>query len=272
MKTVKTLLISATLLASLQAVAQKNLGLESSPNFRELGGLAVGGGYQIKDDMIYRSGSFSHLPEDDKEKLAKTNINTVVDFRSAFEIEREPDDIPASLQAVYVSSPIGAMDQKAMGKFMEVLNREEFKTESLDSLMVEANRNFVVHIADYKPFFESLLDQDAVVLFHCSAGKDRTGLASSLLLHILGADWDTIMSDYLRSNDAVQKLDENKLAMYGISKERARYLMGVQPVYLETAWAEINKKYGSIDAMLEKELGIGEEQKARLRAKFLKKG
>ncbi len=271
MNTIKSLLISATLLTSMQAVAQKNLGLESSPNFRELGGIAVADGYHIKEDMIYRSGSFSHLPEADQEKLARTNINTVVDFRSAFEIEREPDDIPASLHATYVPSPIGAMDQKAMGKFMEVLNREEFKTESLDSLMVEANRNFVVHIADYAPFFESLLEQDAVVLFHCSAGKDRTGLASSLLLHLLGADWDTIMSDYLRSNDAVQKLDENKLAMYGISQERARYLMGVQPEYLESAWSEINLKYGSVDAMLEKEFGIGEEEKARLRAKFLKK-
>ncbi|MDR7131786.1 protein-tyrosine phosphatase [Algoriphagus sp. 4150] len=271
MKTLKTLILSATLLTSLEAMAQKNLGLESSPNFRELGGISVGNEYRIKEDMIYRSGSFSNLPDSDKEKFAETGINTVVDFRSEFEIKREPDDIPASLEANYVGSQIGEMDQKAMGQFMKVLNNDDFRTESLDSLMVEANKGFVTNISDYMPFFESLRRPDAVVLFHCSAGKDRTGLASSLFLHILGADWDTILADYMRSNEAVQKLDEDKLSMYGIPKDRAQYLMGVRPEYLEAAWTEIQREFGSVDAMLEKEFGIGEKEKAEIKAKYLTK-
>lgn len=269
MRTLKIILTTAAVVTSMQVMAQKNLGLETSPNFRELGGLSIGSDFQIKEGMIFRSGSFSHLPEADKEKLAQTEINKVVDFRSEFEIEREPDDIPASLGAEYVPCPIGEMDQKAMGQFMEVLTRDDFSTESLDALMVEANRGFVENISDYSPFFENLQNPDAVVLFHCSAGKDRTGLASSLLLHALGADWDTIMEDYLRSNDAVAKLDENKLAMYGIPNDRAQYLMGVQPQYLEAAWEGIKKEYGSVDAMLEKEFGIGDKEKEALRTKYL---
>lgn len=271
MKKIKTLALMAAVCTSFSAQAQKNLGMESSPNFRELGGLQVNESYQVKDDMLYRSGSFSHLPAADEQKLLATSINRVVDFRSPFEIEREPDHIPATMNAEYVPCQIGSINPSAMGGFMKVLSSEDFKKSQVDSLMIMANHGFVESIADYKPLFASIQEEESVVLFHCSAGKDRTGLASSLILHILGADWDTIMEDYLRSNEAVGKMDTSKLEMYGIPADRAKLLGGVEPEYLEAAWTGIVEKYGSVDAMLVQVFGIGEKEKEELREKYLQK-
>lgn len=271
MKTLKLVLSAAAMLSAASVYGQKNLGLEASPNFRELGGIQIDDQYTIKDDMLYRSGSFSHLPEGDIEKLEQTSINTVVDFRSDFEIESEPDDIPASLHAEQVSAQIGSLDPNTMKMFMKVLMDSDFSEAKMDSLMVMANQGFVENIHDFKPLFDHLLEKDAVILFHCTAGKDRTGLASSMILHALGADWDTIMADYLRSNEAAQKIDTSKLEMYGIPKDRAQYMGGVKATYLKAAWAGIEEKYGSMDAMMEQEFGIGEKEKKQLKKKYLSK-
>ncbi|WP_200976315.1 tyrosine-protein phosphatase [Echinicola sp. 20G] len=267
----KYIVLPAFLISSFTAFAQQNLGLKSSPNFRELGGIEVQDGEIVKDHLIYRSGSFAHLPEEDKTKLEETKIQTIIDFRSDFEIENEPDDIPASLNASWIHTPIGSLDPKAMGKFMKVMTSESFSNEMVDALMIDANKGFVESIQDFKPLFDNLLNTNQAVLFHCSAGKDRTGFASSLILYSLGADWETIMADYLRSNEAVGKTDKSKLEMYGIPKERADYLMGVKPEYLQAAWDAVESKYGSVDVMLEKELGIGKKEKKALRKKYLVK-
>ncbi len=271
MKKIKAIALVAAVCASFSAQAQKNLGMENSPNFRELGGLQINGKYQVKEDMLYRSGSFSHLPESDEQKLMATSINRIVDFRSSFEIEREPDHIPAAMGAEYVPCQIGSLDPNAMGGFMKVLSGKDFKRSQVDSLMIMANQGFVGSITDYTPLFKTIQEKESVVLFHCTAGKDRTGLASSLILHILGADWDTIMADFLRSNEALAKMDTKKLEMYGIPADRAKLLGGVEPEYLEAAWAGITEKYGSVDEMLEQEFGIGEKEKKALRKKYLEK-
>jgi len=266
----RILVVSLFLLVFGEVIAQKNLGLAGSPNFRELGGLETNSGKVIKDGLLYRSGSFSNLNEEDQKLFSSTGINTVVDFRSAFEIEREPDYLPKSMNLNWVNAPIGSLDQKGMMQFMQVLNKPDFKPEDIDMLMIQANLGFVDYIADFKPFFDLIQKPESVVLFHCSAGKDRTGLASSLLLHILGFEWELIMKDFLTSNDAVSKTDLSKMKMYGIPEDRAAQLMGVKSEYLTASWEAIVEKYGSVDSMLEQVFGIGELEKVQIRNKYLK--
>jgi protein-tyrosine phosphatase len=249
--------------------AQINVGIESSPNFRDLGGIEVSDGYILKEGLMYRSGSFTNLSGSDAVKFKNTGLNTVIDFRSDFEIEREPDFIPEDMGINWIHAPIGSMDQSSMGEFMKVLMKDDFTAEDVDNLMIEANKGFVASIQDFKPLFDQALEEGNVILFHCSAGKDRTGLASSLFLSALGADWDTIIKDFLRSNEAVEKTDLSKLSMYGIPEERGKVLMGVKSTYLESAWEEIHKNYGSVDNLLEKEFGIGASEKERLRQLYL---
>lgn len=270
MKKINYLLYSLSLiLLSGSLSAQINVGIEASPNFRELGGIPINAEKIVKEGVIFRSGSFSNLEDLDAQKFKGTGLNTIIDFRSDFEIEREPDFIPENMEINWIHAPIGSLDRSGMGKFMQVLTKEDFKPEDVDQLMIEANKGFVSSIQDFRPLFDYAQKENSVVLFHCSAGKDRTGLASSLFLHALGADWDTILEDFLRSNEAVEKTDLSKMSMYGIPEDRAKALMGVKAEYLESAWKAIEEKYGSVDSLLEKEFGLGPEEKEYLISKYL---
>lgn len=249
--------------------AQSSVGLQGSPNFREFGGLVNKEGRTFKEGRLFRSGSFAALKGEDLSLLKKTGINTVVDFRSDSEIAREPDFIPDGMQVNYLNAPIGSLDQKGMGKFIQVLTSPDFKEADVEQLMIEANLGFVEYIADFKPLFDQVQSSETVVLFHCTAGKDRTGLASSLLLHALDFDRATIFADFMRSNEAVSKLDHSKMMAYGIPEDKAALFMGVKASYLEAAWTAIEAKYGSIDTMLQQVFGIDAKAKANLKAKYL---
>ena len=266
-----TVLTILTFFVSIASFGQRNIGLQSSPNFRELGGMNISGDAKIKEGMIYRSGSFSDLDDADAEKLKETGIKTIVDFRSEHEIEKEPDFIPESMGIDWINAPIGNINPEKLGKFAEVLMSPEFNEAAVEQLMIDINVGFIENIADFKPMFDVLLEEEEPVLFHCTAGKDRTGLASSLLLHALGADWDTILEDFMLSNEAVDKLDKKKSNAYGLPQDRIDMLMGVRSSYLESAWETAIQTHGSIDSMLENELGIGEKEKNKLRKKFLVK-
>lgn len=269
-----TIKLKASILSLLLAVsgfAQKNMEIETSPNFRSLSGVQNKEGKKIKEGIIYRSGNFSKLSSNDVAKFNAMNINTIVDFRNDGEIQKDPDFIPAGQKIVTKRAVIGSINEKEMGGFMKILMSPKFSETALDSLMISASDGFTSHIQDFKPFFEEIAKNESVVLFHCSAGKDRTGLASALFLHILDVSEDEIMKDYLRSNEALAKTDLSKYKSYGIPEERMAKLMGVKPIYLETSWNNIIKKYGSIDEMLEKEFAITEKVKKQIQEKYLMK-
>jgi protein-tyrosine phosphatase len=253
-------------IVTVSCFAQQNSNIEGSPNFRSLSGIANKEGKKIKAQSLYRSGNFSKLSESDVKTFNSLNINTIVDFRNDEEITKDPDFIPQDQKIKTIRATIGTMDNKAMGQFMQVLSSPVFKPADVDSLMINANKNFVKSIHDYQPFFEAISQENTTVLFHCSAGKDRTGLASSLLLHILDVSKEEIFQDYLRSNEAASKL---KINPYGIPADRMAMLMGVKSSYLEAAWNTIIEKYGSIDEMLLKEFGINNDTKQKIKNKYL---
>ncbi|MFL9829990.1 tyrosine-protein phosphatase [Flavobacterium sp. ST-87] len=254
--------------SGLQLSAQQKVFFQDSPNFRNFSEIVNAEGKKIKTN-IYRSGSFSNLNEDEKKQFKNLHITTIVDFRNDFEITREPDYVPAESHIEVKNAPIGDIGSKSMQGFMKALAKPDFGAQQADSLMVDANKSFVANIADFKPFFESLKDDKSVVLFHCSAGKDRTGFAASMFLHILDVPKDEIMNDYLKSNEAVQYVDDKKLAMYGIPAEKMKLLMGVKASYLEAAWNDVAAKYGSVDNMLLKEFGIDASTKQLIKNKYL---
>lgn len=269
MKKQTLLYIAFGLLVSFQSQAQKNMELENSPNFRSLSGIQNKEGKKIKEGSIFRSGNFSKLTPNDITKFNELHITTIVDFRNDDEIKKDPDFIPAGQTIETKRANIGSINNKEMGQFMKVLMAPTFKETQVDSLMIAANAGFAENIKDFKPFFDEIAKEETVVLFHCTAGKDRTGFASSLLLHILNVSDEEIMKDYLKSNEAVAKTDLGKYKAYGIPEERMAKLMGVKPVYLESAWNTAIKKYGSIDKMLETELGITENVKKQIQQKYL---
>jgi len=110
-------------------------------------------------------------------------------------------------------------------------------------------------------------------VFHCSAGKDRTGIAAALFLYTLDVSMETIMADYVSTN-IYRRAENEKLIDYltneqGIDRTMATEIMDANPLYLETAFQALKRQYGSIDSFIYRELGINEAAKLRLREKFL---
>src|SRR5579871_6510375 len=126
----------------------------------------------------------------------------------------------------------------------------------------------------YKPFFGKLLTMpsgDALV-FHCTAGKDRTGIRAALLLYALGVPYATIREDYeatnyYRSGDNRRSLQS--LAGMHISESVARALMSAKGEYLDATFDALRTQYGSVDRYLEEQLGLDQEKRAMLKAKYL---
>jgi protein tyrosine/serine phosphatase len=131
-------------------------------------------------------------------------------------------------------------------------------------------------IAMFTRYFNALDENDGGSLVHCFAGKDRTGIAASLLLHVLGVHHDDIVAEFLLTNDAPTRhvLERQSLprmeAHYGeIAPAALHNLMGVLPEYIDTYIAEVTRDHGSLDAYLAAILGVDEARKQRLRAKLV---
>jgi protein-tyrosine phosphatase len=133
----------------------------------------------------------------------------------------------------------------------------------------------------FRQMFNELKNSDDATLFHCTAGKDRTGVAAALILHTLGVDEDIIMQDYVMSESLLQPEDlmpapkegekpNPQLAMLAHLPQGAlQALMGTRESYLNAAYAEMVSQSGSVDAFIRDELGVNAQDIQLLRSKYL---
>jgi protein-tyrosine phosphatase len=128
--------------------------------------------------------------------------------------------------------------------------------------------------AKYKPMFDQLLtlETDKALLFHCTAGKDRTGVGAALILYALGVEEATILKDYEATNEYRKESNERfitTIVAQGLPENAARSMMAANPEYLKTAFDSINKRYGSLDSFLESEMELTAREREKLKRKFL---
>ena len=229
----------------------KRLPFHGLLNTRELGGYPVtvdGKPKQVKCGLFYRSGSPENVNAGDKEILQGLGIKTVADFRSegekhaVFNLDsvKKKTDLPidaGNLMGILSDDEEVSFNPSASGSEKEML-------QLYAVLPVEA-------IPRYRIFFSLLADPaNTPILFHCSAGKDRTGVASALLLHALGASRETIMEDYWYSLEYLRPYWEQFLP----SRPFMIPYYTVKEIYLEAAFRAI-ERYGGLDRYLANELG-----------------
>ncbi|KIO76925.1 hypothetical protein TH53_12505 [Pedobacter lusitanus] len=238
--------------------------LQGAANFRDLGGYMTSEGTHVKWGKVYRSAEISKLTDADLKLLAQKHIKAVVDFRSDEEVAKAKDRLPAN--ASYLQLPAGS---ESLAGIMAVLP----KLSSGDSLMISFYSQ-TAHLKDkYKPFFQELLkmpDSDAL-LFHCTAGKDRTGIGAALFLHVLGVPDETVLEDYLATNEYRKAENEKMVKMMmqmNIKEQVARDMAAVKPEYLIATVKAIYQQYGSLDQFVTEELGLKTEDIALLRKKY----
>lgn len=256
-----------SLQAQVEDSTKRVLKLDGAVNVRDLGGYQTENGKTVNWGMVYRSADISKLTDIDLTILMSKQISTIVDLREDSEQSQSPDRLPDGVK--YVDCSVKEMDN-GMSQWIAAMQ----KAESGDSLFV-AFMQKTNHLGEkFSPLFQSLLnvENDKAVLFHCTAGKDRTGIASALFLYALGVPYSTIEADYLASNIYRKSDNERMLKMMvsmGLKENVANDIMLVKPHYLKATFDAIIADYGSVEKFLEKELGVGKKELELLRKKYL---
>ena len=266
----------------LTRVAERLLPLEHGSNFRDLGGYEGADGKHVRWGMIYRTAATPMLTDADSRYVEGLGIGADIDLRSVEERELAPDAAVLRTRARYYAN-----DYPASDVFAKLVPPPAGAPHPAVSGQSSLYRGWLVSLApQFRAIFRQLLAQKGAVTYHCSAGQDRTGVASALVLSALGVPRETILADYQLSTadrrpdyemppiDPAQHPGNMVAAFY--AKARAAGPMTAKPLYdaqgvayLQQTFDEIDSRWGSVDAYLDKELGIGPRDVARLRALYL---
>lgn len=263
-----------------QAEHSRVLQFEGSRNFRDLGGYKTVDGKTVKWGKLYRSGVLHNLTEAGYGEIEQLGIETVVDFRSTQEREQEPTEWQAGeIEHLTWDYEMGNWEQE----FAKVFAKPDFAREDFVRLMDKGYVGLVQQqTPHYRAMFEELLEDDKPLLFHCTAGKDRTGIGAALILTALGVDRETVKQDYLLSNETLKDVEMLKLPEDASEKEKRMFaffsqlpkeirdvMAGVEASWLEAAFAEMERQHGSVEAYIEKELDVDGQELALLRTRYL---
>lgn len=246
---------------------ERYLNLDQIINFRDIGGIPTKDGRTVKWETIYRCGDLGNPSKRDFNFLERANLAAVMDFRKDYEIARSKDTFPSEKGTQHYHIEIGKTGTENNPNMLMALFQDPTATaEIADSVF----NLYYMHydITDYVDYFDVLLKSAGNVLFHCTAGKDRTGIAAALLLYALGVDYEIIKEDYFLSNRYTQNLFAQRKEMQQLNQEVLAVIAGVRPKYLETAFTRFIEQYGSMDNALLEGLGLDEGKRNLLIEKY----
>lgn len=239
-----------------QTAANDSARMEGAPNFRDLAAEVPG----IRSGVFYRSSQLSELTDEDLQRMTALSVRTDVDLRTLSERTQEPDRLPE-----------GVRYEVADVLVTLVTNEPPASADVAEQWMIETYRDFIrkdsANAAYRKLFLEAAkAGPDNALLYHCTAGKDRTGWASALLLLASGVPLDAVERDYLASNDYLAEQNAKTLAaLPEDQREAVKPLLDVRPQYLAATLDELQKRYGTFDTYLHKGLNLTDEDIARLK-------
>ncbi len=264
-------------LAAEERSAHRLLNFEGISNFRDLGGYPAADGRAVKWGKLYRSGHLAKASNADLAGLAALQLASFIDFRSGAEKTEEPNRLPDPASFALVEIPV--LDEGNRNLFNEISTRIEEGTLGdfdPDLTMIQANRQFADEFTpQFRQFVDAVLEADgAPVLWHCTAGKDRTGFAAAVLLRILGVPQDIIMQDYLASSAPALESRSKELLMLRLfegeeTADKIAVMLGVEPAWLEAAFEQIDTTWGSFDNYVAEGLQLSAADVQRLRANLL---
>jgi len=232
--------------------------LERGSNLRDLGGWRTAGNALVRSGVLYRSAALADPSAADRAAIAALGLRTICDFRGSEERRRAPVQIAgAETIPVPVEPTVGA-------GLRDILATREATGEDLMTLLRRAYEDYALGCtAQFARFFALLREPGRLpLMFHCSAGKDRTGFAAALVLSAVGVPWDVVTADYLATNRLWRR---DTVASHDLSPALAAMLLGAHLELLEAAFAAIRRTDGSIDAYLERALGLDDAARQQLR-------
>ena len=244
----------------------RHVNLVGASNFRDLGGYETEDGMRLKRGLIYRSDNLSHLSEDDLKKIHEIGIRTVCDFRSDIELHEFPSLFSEKTLPALKHIPIKTLGTTDL---RELSIRDDVTSEELAN---EMQHHYVLYVHQHKKKYRDFINLVAFgeipLVFHCFAGKDRTGFGALLYLGLLGVKKETIIEDYLLTNKFFKGpiINEN---WRGTSSEKLKPLFEARVDYINAAFSEIYLSYNSIEDFIVKELEINNQTLDLLKNRIL---
>lgn len=258
-------------------MSDRILPFDGVENFRDYGDYATSGGARIARGRLLRSAHHARASDADLARLHALGVGTVVDLRRKGERIAQPSRRPDDFRGRVVES---ADDDAGDAPHIVFLKTTDLTPDSVRGFMVETYRGLPFdprHIALFTAYFRALSDGEGAVLIHCAAGKDRTGVLAALTHALLGVHADDLMADYLLTNTAVRlearapEIAETIHRTYGRKPSLAavQAFLGVDPSFLQAAFAEIETRHGGIDAYLEEVLAVTPALRSNIEGKLL---
>jgi len=237
------------------------LPLDGALNLRDFGGYPSARGGHVRRGMLYRGGAMHLLSEAAERELAGLGIALVWDLRR----RTERDDQPTRWCAAAGTELVARDHEQTPGVLAALLRDNRLEPEAARAAMIELYGVLAeVHAPSYRDIFARLLDGRVPFLLHCTAGKDRTGVGAALILSALDVPRETIVADYALT--AVADFGPLLDHYAHVPPETIAPLFASEPAYIEAMFDAFDARHGGVDGFLEHELGVGEDERARLRA------
>lgn len=232
--------------------------LEGAKNFRDIGGYETSDGRTVRTGLVYRSNKLSSLTDADLATLTAANVTLDVDLRNMWEREEKPDRLPEGVR--YQVADVVS--------FEHGIAFHEFVPLTLGRALIDAAVNgssdigqsigypFMVTYRGADVAFRDMLtaiadNTDGATVYHCSAGKDRTGWGTAVLLSLLGVPEETVYEDFLASNTYLGRDD------------------AVEKSWLDASFAQVDRLYGSVENYVREGLGVDQQTIDTLRTRLL---
>lgn len=259
----------------------KRIVLKNTDNTRSLSDLINRSGKKIKSDLLLRSDALDRIEEDDQRILDQTyHLKRVIDLRTESEAAHHPDRLKDHVQWIFL--PVLEDKKIGMTKTGDVeMDFVEF-TNEIHRSGVKSSERFMANtyasllesekaLQAYRTFLKLLLEEtDGATLWHCSAGKDRAGFATILVLYLLDFSWDTIVEDYLATNRFYEPVVQKMKNRLGEEYEETLWCVyGVKESYLEALLKAIDLKYGSFEGYIRNGLQFSVEDQRKLKEIYL---
>jgi len=239
-----------------------NVRIAGATNFRDLGSYRTADGETVVTGRLYRADHLGALTAQDMVRIRALGVRRVLDLRGV----QERAAAPCALDDVAVHSL--AIEPTIVQKLSDLIAAGHRLTPGeVIGHMQDTYRGFVRHNTHrFAELFVHLLDRDDPTVFHCTAGKDRTGFAAALILRCLGVPEADVMRDYLLTNERLKPLEASR---HGLAPEVQSVLWRVQPDFLQAAFDAVEADFGGLEAYLREGLSLRDPERRRLRELYL---
>ncbi len=247
------------------AVLPKVIALQGCSNLRDLGGYRAADGRRLRMGRVFRGASLANLTEAGLVEFAALGIRTICDLRGTQECGRAPSRLPDRDAPEVVALPI---EPRVGASLRDLLARNATRGEDMYAVLQTAYSAYAgEHLPRYRRLFELMLEDGRLpLLFHCSAGKDRTGFGAALLLTALDVPRETVIADYLATN----RIWTREHALPPDTPPALRdVLLTAHQGLLEHALTQAVDRYGSVERLMAEGLGLDAAKLRRLRGVLL---